>query len=451
MYSCLSNKNGETRVGRTIWPLVWDRYTSHVIFLMQFTHRNRRASHCMAQVSVCAHHSIFMPSMVSGWLFVACVLDLSFSVFLSFVYLFSSHFYLHSDLHSFHVDRAKGKTRCAFAQWGVLHPGDIHSSHRLWAQRPWRLPLLRDYWNDLPGRNLATKIRCPRTCVTRNSTMRPSRKRYLHRCSFRSEKNHRTEDKLVTLMKKVCCQLSPFSHTQERGDPCTNLVRVNKKKSRNGKRKNQDSPWKTKRANSRWLQNRDSETRISSRFWLEVFKNWMELSSLSEEKLIILLQVMNNFDEINYFFINNYQNKIGIFVKLIWKVFTICKNWSEFKSHESMNLLLTTKDHEENGTESLNWWWSKFGESGHPVFRATRPLSRGTLKSKGGWKLSIHFCADGDTIETVFRTITVCLSAQYLWSRLRCVWGIQCLSNKNRWDPCWQDNLTHCSSHQDYW
>ena len=47
----------------------------------------------------------------------------------------------------------------------------------------------------------------------------------------------------------------------------------------------------------------------------------------------------------------------------------------------------------------------KFGESGHPVFRATSPLSRGTLKSKGGGKLSFHFCADGDTIETVFRTI----------------------------------------------
>ena len=46
----------------------------------------------------------------------------------------------------------------------------------------------------------------------------------------------------------------------------------------------------------------------------------------------------------------------------------------------------------------------KFGESGHPVFRATSPLSRGTPKSKGGGTLSIHFCADADTIETVFRT-----------------------------------------------
>ena len=29
---------------------------------------------------------------------------------------------------------------------------------------------------------------------------------------------------------------------------------------------------------------------------------------------------MNNSDEINYFFKNNYQNKTGIFVKLIFKV-----------------------------------------------------------------------------------------------------------------------------------
>ena len=42
----------------------------------------------------------------------------------------------------------------------------------------------------------------------------------------------------------------------------------------------------------------------------------MELLSLSEERLVILLQVMNNFYEINYFFKNNCQNKIGIFVML---------------------------------------------------------------------------------------------------------------------------------------
>ena len=48
---------------------------------------------------------------------------------------------------------------------------------------------------------------------------------------------------------------------------------------------------------------------------------------------------------------------------------------------------------------------TKFAESKHPFFRSTSPLSRGVLKSRGGGKLSIHFCADGWTIETVFRTI----------------------------------------------
>ena len=48
----------------------------------------------------------------------------------------------------------------------------------------------------------------------------------------------------------------------------------------------------------------------------------------------------------------------------------------------------------------------KFGESTHPVFRSTSPLSRGVLKSKDGGKLPIHYCADSGTIETVFRTLT---------------------------------------------
>ena len=39
-----------------------------------------------------------------------------------------------------------------------------------------------------------------------------------------------------------------------------------------------------------------------------------------------------------------------------------------------------------------------FAESKHPVFRATSPLSRGVLKSKGGGKLSIHCCADLDSM-----------------------------------------------------
>ena len=57
----------------------------------------------------------------------------------------------------------------------------------------------------------------------------------------------------------------------------------------------------------------------------------------------------------------------------------------------------------------------EFAESGHPTFRATTPLSKGQLKSKGRGKLSIHFAADEQTVETIFRII-FCQSVQYLRS-----------------------------------
>ena len=44
----------------------------------------------------------------------------------------------------------------------------------------------------------------------------------------------------------------------------------------------------------------------------------------------------------------------------------------------------------------------EFAESGCPIFRATTPLSRCKLKSKGHGKLSLHFAADHPTIETIF-------------------------------------------------
>ena len=47
----------------------------------------------------------------------------------------------------------------------------------------------------------------------------------------------------------------------------------------------------------------------------------------------------------------------------------------------------------------------EFAESEHPTFRATTPLSRGILKSKGHGKLSIHFAADVDTVDTIYRII----------------------------------------------
>ena len=99
-----------------------------------------------------------------------------------------------------------------------------------------------------------------------------------------------------------------------------------------------------------------------------------------------------------------------------------------------------------------------FGESGHPVFRATSPLSQGTLKSKGDGKLSFHFCADGDTIETVFRTI-ISFNQLSLYGAVSDLCEEYCTCQTSterpvlaevRRDPFCQSNLTHCSRHQTY-
>ena len=68
----------------------------------------------------------------------------------------------------------------------------------------------------------------------------------------------------------------------------------------------------------------------------EISKSWMELSSLNEEKFIVLLQETNNFDETTNFLMHNYWNKIENFVKLMRKVSMRWKNWREFKSYELM-------------------------------------------------------------------------------------------------------------------
>ena len=52
----------------------------------------------------------------------------------------------------------------------------------------------------------------------------------------------------------------------------------------------------------------------------------------------------------------------------------------------------------------------KFGASGHPVFRATSPLSGGTLRSEGGGKLSIHFCTDSGRLKLIAQIFIILLN-----------------------------------------
>ena len=52
----------------------------------------------------------------------------------------------------------------------------------------------------------------------------------------------------------------------------------------------------------------------------------------------------------------------------------------------------------------------EFAESGHPVFRATTPVSMGALSKERG-KLSIHFAAGQDTIDTIYRIFFLSISS----------------------------------------
>ena len=69
-------------------------------------------------------------------------------------------------------------------------------------------------------------------------------------------------------------------------------------------------------------------------------------------------------------------------------------------------------------------------------FRATTPLSRGELKSKGHGELSIHYCADQATNEIVSRKIVFCQSAQSLRSSRKHVWRIWIFSRLIRATWC---------------
>ena len=84
----------------------------------------------------------------------------------------------------------------------------------------------------------------------------------------------------------------------------------------------------------------------------------------------------------------------------------------------------------DNRTESLKSWWLIF-LSGHPIFRATSALERRTLTSKGGGRLSIHFCGDYWYSWSSFSHHYFCQSAQYLRSSSRLVWRIGSV-------PVWQ-------------
>ena len=78
----------------------------------------------------------------------------------------------------------------------------------------------------------------------------------------------------------------------------------------------------------------------------------------------------------------------------------------------------------------------KFGESGHPVFRATSPLSRGNAQKQRRWEIIYTFLCRWWYDWNCFSHNHFCQSAQYPRSSLRFVWRVQYLSNKHRETCC---------------
>ena len=108
--------------------------------------------------------------------------------------------------------------------------------------------------------------------------------------------------------------------------------------------------------------------------------------------------------------------------------------------------------------ERLGGEWDKvaelmminFGESGHPLLRATSPWSRGMLKSKGGGKLSMHFCAVGIRLKLFFAQSFLSISSVSAEQSQICVRNTV-LVKQEQGDLLWQSNLIHFSRQQIYW
>ena len=140
-------------------------------------------------------------SMLCGCPFIdSLFLALFLSVCLSYPLLFSFHFYLDPVLEPLlPCGQRQGKKTLALRQMRSPAPGPNSLLSQVMRPSSLTTSTTRRLLKSSSGTNPATKTRCPRTCLTRNSTMRPSGKCSLHHCSFRSEKNQRTEDKLSLL------------------------------------------------------------------------------------------------------------------------------------------------------------------------------------------------------------------------------------------------------------
>ena len=96
--------------------------------------------------------------------------------------------------------------------------------------------------------------------------------------------------------------------------------------------------------------------------------------------------------------------------------------------------------------------WDKMAEkmmvilaqSGHPVFRATSPLSRGVLKSKGEEKCQYAIALTQERLKLFYAQLFLLISSVFTEQSQICVKNVIPAMIENG-DLLWKDNLTHRS------
>ena len=214
--------------------------------------------------------------------------------------------------------------------------------------------------------------------------MRPSGKRYPSPLTIQGEE--RADRRQACHSHEESLLFSLFSHTRT-GRPVHELCPCERKSSREMEKeririlferpelrteiqKHEFQADYDRRSVQKLNENLQSFKDTSSRPILveETFRNWMELSSLSEEKLIILLQVMNNIDEINNFCMNNYRDLREAHMKSLHEMEVLKRFQGSTFDTIGRRKLVEDRDTilEFTGTSERSWlsaWFERFQDA----------------------------------------------------------------------------------------
>ena len=161
--------------------------------------------------------------------------------------------------------------------------------------------------------------------------------RWLHHCTFRSEKQVRACCKFINRKEKACFNVhSQFSVSTGRAVICMSQKSANLTKSYTNV--SSGSFWKEKKNNCSQKQNPRSWDMNTERILPKIiFVNWRDKLILKQWKLSILEQGLNSPDENKLYFTKNWQIENEHFVILVLEVFKSWKNWRESRTFDSKN------------------------------------------------------------------------------------------------------------------